>query len=430
MLLNKIFTRDVTANDPALKAMLASWGGESIAGANITPENSLKISGWYAGVKILSECVASLPLLTYRRTGEQGKERARNHPVYRLLREKPNEYMTPFELIETSMAHLICWGNAFSIISRDGRGAVTSLWPIAPSRVRMQLTADRIWYYYSNPEGREVQIAQDNMLHLRGLASDGLIGYSPVDLMREALGLAKIEEEYRARFFKNDARPSAVVEYPGKLSEPAYQRFKNDWQATYAGMANSHKIGFLEQGLKWHDVGFPPETAQFIEGRKFQLEEIARILGIPLILMQSTEKATSWGTGIEQFLIAFMRFTIRPWLRRWESRLNTMLFTPEEQRAFFCEFLAEDLLRADSLTRAQVLQILRRNGIVNADEWRAMENLNPLPDEQGQKYIIEGNMTTLEKVGQDDPAEEPDDDEPVGMNGNGNGNGRSLLFRP
>jgi HK97 family phage portal protein len=242
---------------------------------------------------------------------------------------------------------------------------------------------------------------------MRGLSGDGIIGYCPVDLMREALGLAKIEEEYRARFFKNDARPGAVVEYPGQLSETAYQRYKADWTEAYAGIGNKFRIAFLEQGLKWHDVGFPPETTQFIEGRKFQLEEIARILGVPLILLQSTEKATSWGTGIEQFMLAFMQFTIRPWLKRWEARINQSLFTEAERKIYFVESLIEDLLRADSLARAQMLQIWRRNGIINADDWLALENRNPLPDGKGQIYVIEGNMTRLEQVGRPIPAAAP-----------------------
>lgn len=390
--------------DPALRDLF-SGGYQSVAGANITPESALRLSAWNAGVQIISGAIASLPLITYRRL-ERGRSRAVNHPVYRVLHDQPNPWMTPTEYFENGQAHILGWGNHFSLIERDGGGAVVALWPLAPDRVQMQVASSfgRIWYFHYAEVGGVQRVAMEDMLHVRGLARPhdySVWGYSPVDLAREALGLAKVEEEYRSRFFKNDARPGAIVEYPIGMSKDAYDRFKADWRETYAGLGNKFKIGFLEQGLKWHDVGLAPEAAEFIEGRKFQLEEIARILRIPLILLQSTEKATSWGTGIEQFMLGFVQFTIREWLKRWERRLNIALFTPREQQRYFCEFLIKDLLRADSKTEAEVLQIERRNGIINANDWLEITNRNPLPGQVGEKYVIEGNMTTLDKVGEE-----------------------------
>lgn len=383
-------------NDPALIELFG--GRETISGADITPKSALSISPWYACVRILSETIASLPMITYKRL-EKGRQRAADHPVYKLLHDRPNPFMTAMEFTESRQGNLLGWGNAFAEIERDGAGRVTALWPIPPDRVKIQVMPDRLWYYVRHDSGPEQQIRGDDMLHVRGLSSDGIIGYGIVDLMREALGLTKIEEEYRSRFFKNDARPGGIIEYPGTLSDPAYQRYKADWQETYGGIGNKFRLGFLEQGLKYHDTAFTPEAAQFIEGRKFQKEDLAMITGVPLILLQGTDKATSWGTGIEQFLLAFAQFTIRPWLKRWEARYNTSLFTETEQRQFYVEALVEDLLRADSKTRAEVRQIWRRNGIINADEWREGENLNPLPNKQGETYIVEGNMTPLDKVG-------------------------------
>jgi len=409
----------LSLRDPALKNLWGSYN--TVAGGNITPENSLRISGWYAGIQILAGCVASLPAITYQRLA-RGKKRAIKHPVYRVLHDQTNSWNTPTEFFETSMAHLIMRGNSFALIERDGAGRVMALWPMAPERMRLQIVeGQRIWYYHRAANGGEQQLRMEDVLHVRGLSSDGILGYSPVDLAREALGLAKAEEEYRARFFKNDARPGAVVEYPGAMSEDAYQRFKSDWQETYGGLGQKFKIGFLEQGLKWHDIGFPPETAQFIEGRKFQLEEIARILRIPLILLQSTEKATSWGTGIEQFMLGFIQFTIREWLKRWERRINISLFTPAEQQEFFAEFLVKDLLRADSITEAQVLQIERRNGVINADDWLEITNRNPLPAKQGQIYVIEANMQSLEALQRQAADETVEGDGQGAANGNGNG---------
>jgi HK97 family phage portal protein len=414
-------SRALTLKDPALNALFLSQ--KSIAGANITPENSLKISGWYAGVRILAETCASIPKIVYRRLPLGGKDRAPEHPVYKLVHTAPNPFMTVPEFYECMMAHTVCWGNSFAVIESNGGGRPIALWPQMPSQTRIQKADGRLWYYFRQPDGTELQAPQSAVLHVRALSSDGILGYSPVDLMREPLGLAKIEEEYRARFFANDARPGIALEYPGSLSEPAFQRYKQEWNEKFSGSENKFRIAFLEQGLKLTAIGFPPEAAQFIEGRKFQLEEIARILGIPLVLLQSTEKATSWGTGIEQFMLAFLQFTIMPWLNRWDARLNTSLFSESEQKVYFVESLIDYLLRADSITRATVLQIWRRNGIINADDWLELENRNPLPGNQGKTYIIEGNMTRLDQVGM---THEPDDDEPEpvpAMNGTSNGNG-------
>ena len=415
--LDAITKRDLSPRDPALKAVIDSWGGAgTISGANITPENSLKLSGWYAGVQIIAGAIASLPCITYQRLA-RGKDRAINHPNYRLLHDQPNPFMTPTEFFETSQAHILGWGNSFAMIERNRAGQVIALWPMAPSKIKIEIRNGRLWYTHFPVSGGEEQIPDSNMLHVRGLGSDGIVGYSPVDLMRETLGLAKVEEEYRSRFFRNDARPGGIIEYPGVLSDAAYARYKADWQETYGGIGNKFRLAFLEQGLTYHDTAFTPDASQFIEGRKFQLEEIARALRIPLVLLQSTEKATSWGTGIEQFMLGFVQFTVREWLKRWERRLNLSLFTEQERRIYFCEFLVKDLLRADSLTEAQVLQIERRNGIINANDWLELTTRNPLPGTQGETYVIESNMQRLDQVGQELEAPALPEPEPRRLNG-------------
>lgn len=408
--------------DPALKNLWGSY--ETVSGASITPESSLRISGWYACVRIISSAVAKTPLITYARLESGGKERAVAHPVYSILHDQPNPFMSPMEWRKAAQSHVLNWGNAFALIERNGGGDVVALWPMHPSRVRLQVVRpqNRIWYYYATETGGEQQLPMENVLHIRGLSSDGILGYSPVDLQREALGLAKIEEEYRARFFKNDAKPGAIVEYPGAMSDSAYARFKEDWANTYAGLGNKFKIGFLEQGLKWHDVGMPPDVAQFIEGRKFQLEELARITGVPLVLLQSTEKSTSWGTGVAEILRAFLENCLLDWFIEWEQRVRIALFNPKERGKYFVEHELKNYLRGDPKGEAEVLQIMRRNGAINVDEWRSIVNMNPLPGGLGKKYIIEGNMTTLDKVGQE-PAPKP----AASLNGAANGDGARYL---
>lgn len=411
--------------DPALINLFG--GPESVSGARITPENSLRVSGWYACVRIISSAVAKTPLITYKRLKDGGgKERAVDHPAYGVLHDQVNALMTPMEYFKACQAHVLNWGNSFSLIERDGAGQVVALWPMHPSRVRLtiHLEQDRIWYYHYPEGGGEQQLPMENVLHVRGLSSDGIVGYSPVDLQREALGLAKVEEEYRARFFRNDGRPGAIVEYPGKMSDEAFNRFKKDWQDTYAGLGNRHKIGFLEAGLKWHEVGVPPDVAQFLEGRKFQLEELARITGVPLVLLQSTEKATSWGTGVAEILRAFLENCLLDWFTEWAQRITVALFTPNERRRYFVEHELKNFMRGDPQAEAQVLQVMRRNGIINGNDWRRIVNMNPLPDDLGEKYLVESNMELLDRIG-----EEPEVDvtEPApAMNGNGNGAARYL----
>src|SRR5262245_4907095 len=236
--------RDLWAKDPAL---IGLWGGrELLSGTRIDHVSAMEISAFYACVRIISETVASLPCILYRRIDETGKNRAPDYPLFRILRRRPNEFQSAMEFFELMQSWVLTWGNAFAWIQRNGGGQIQNLWPMAPDRVRIQLLDSRVWYFWTPPnETREIIFSSDEVLHVKGLG-DWIVGYSPVDRFRETLGLCKAEEEYRARFFKNDARPGAVVEYPGQLSDTAYQRYKQDWQETYSGLGNIFKIAFLE----------------------------------------------------------------------------------------------------------------------------------------------------------------------------------------
>ena len=237
--------------------LLVEWlgGRETISGASITPQSALNISPWYSCVRILSETIASLPIITYRRL-DRGRERASEHPVYPLLKDAPNPFMTTNEFIESRQGHLLGWGNAFAEIERNSAGQVVALWPIPPDRVRVQITPDRLWYWVRVDGAPELQLRQDQMLHVRGLSSDGIIGYGIVDLLRESLGLTKIEEEYRARFFKNDARPGGSlcigVRQPymkwksRQLHEKTDEKCQHQPPSYVAGQCQSHQVGIIE----------------------------------------------------------------------------------------------------------------------------------------------------------------------------------------
>src|SRR5262245_1582655 len=415
--------RDLWAKDPALVGL---WGRENISGTRVDHTSAMEISSFYACVRIISETVASLPCILYRRIDEQGKNRAPEHPLFPILRRRANEFHSAMEFFELMQSWVLTWGNGFAWIQRNGGGEIVNLWPMQPDRMKIKLMNGRLWYYWTPPPSwfaelgndpsllREITLRDDEVLHVKGLG-DWIIGYSPVDRFRETLGLCKAEEEYRARFFRNDARPGAVVEYPGQLSDTAYQRYKQDWQETYAGLGNKFKVAFLEGGLKWHDVGFPPETAEFIEGRKFQIEEVARIFQVPLILLQSTEKATSWGTGIEQFNLAFLTYTIRPWLVRWEERIDMALLSGSDRERYFVEFLFNALERADIKTRHEAYRVAIESGWMSRNEARALENMNPATGLDS--FLVQQNLAQVDKQGNIIPINKSDVNSENGFNG-------------
>jgi phage portal protein BeeE len=256
----------------------------------------------------------------------------------------------------------------------------------------------RLRYTYTLPNGRPFVIPTERVLHLRQRSADGLVGYSPIGEQREAIGLALALEQYAGRFFGNDSRPGGVLEVQGRLSPDAAQRLKTQWETAHQGFSRAYRVAVLEEGVAWKAVGLPPQDAQFLEQRKFQRGEIASIFRVPPHMIGDVERATSWGSGIEQQSIGFVQYTLGPRLKRIEARADQSLLAPEEADRYYSEFAVDGLLRGDSRSRAQLLQTMRQNGVLNADEWRALENLNALPDGQGQVYLAPANLIPLEQM--------------------------------
>lgn len=388
-------------NDPALKKLWASWwGGPTKSGQHVNQHNALQISAVYSCVKVIAETLSSLPLITYRRLPGGGKERAVDHPNYRLLKNRPNAMMTWVEFCLMMQAYVCNWGNAVAFIERNRGGQILNLWPWAFDRVRVQMFKNRLWYYYPDPEtGREFQASQEEILHIRGMGSDGVMGYSVIALQRESLGLCNAAQEYRARFFANDARPGGVLQHPGELSDTAHRHLRESMQAQFGG-DNRRGFAILEEGMQWKDVGVPPNDAQFIEGWSASREEIAGIFRVPPYKIGIMKPGTVSHSSVEQSNLDFWTDCIRFWAVCWEQRLNVALFTETEQRSYFCEFLADAILRSDSKSRAETMAIWRRNGIINANDWLEMENRNPLPGDQGKIYVVESNMVPLDQIRQ------------------------------
>ena len=367
-------------------------------GLAVSPETALSTTAVLACIRVLSETVASLPLVIYRRLPEGGKERALDHYLYPILHDQANPEMTSFEFRELAMSHVAGWGNAYAEIELDGSGRVLALWPLRPDRMRVYRVRlegrSELVYVYRLPDSVGIPsktLREYQVLHVRGLSPDGIVGYSPIQLARQAVGLSLAMEEYGARFFGNGANADFVLEHPSQLSDDALRHLRESWEEDHLGLEKAHRMAILEEGMKIEKIGIPPDDAQFIQSRKFQINEIARMYRIPPHMIGDLERATF--SNIEHQAIEFVVHCIRPHLVRWEQRLRRSLFAPEEAKTYFPEFLVDGLLRGDVQTRFAAYATARQNGWMNANEIRELENQNPIED--GEVYLVPLNMIPM-----------------------------------
>ena len=368
------------------------WGGgvQSKAGVNVTELNALQSTGVYACVRVLAEAVASLPFLVYRRLPGGGKVRASEHPLFKILHHRPNSLMTSFEFRETLTAHVTLWGNAYAEIERNNANVPIALWPLLPNKMIVKGEKNELKYFYTLPQGKEVQIPSENIFHLKGLSANGFLGQSVIGFAREAIGLSLSTEEFGSRFFSNNAVPGGIYEHPRRLSKGARENLRKSIKQEHEGLSKAHRTAILEEGMKYHQIGIPGKDAQFLETRKFQLNEIARIYKVPPHLIGDLERATF--SNVEQQSIDFVVHTMRPWFVRWEQAILRDLFEEEESEIFFAEFLVDGLLRGDMKSRFDSYAIGRNWGWLSADDIREKENMNPLPGGIGKSYLIPLNM--------------------------------------
>ena len=371
----------------------------------VNERTAMQTTAVYACVRILAEAVASLPLHVYEYQDDGGKKLVHDHPLYYLLHDEPNPEMTSFVFRETLMSHLLIWGNAYAQIIRDGAGRVLGLYPLLPDKMDVQRDdKGNIYYVYSrnsdeNPMFKEygnIRLKAEDVLHIPGLGFDGLIGYSPIAMAKNAVGMTLACEEYGASFFANGANPGGVLEHPGVLKDPS--KVRESWNSVYRGVNNAHKIAVLEEGMKYQQIGIPPEEAQFLETRKFQINEIARLYRIPPHMVGDLDKSSF--SNIEQQSLEFVKYTLDPWVIRWEQSLQRSLLLPGEKGKYFIKLNVDGLLRGDYQSRMNGYAVGRQNGWFSANDIREMENMNPIPDEEGGNlYLINGAMTKLADAG-------------------------------
>ncbi|MBR0107931.1 MAG: phage portal protein [Pyramidobacter sp.] len=410
-------SRDKPQNSTVGSRYAFTMGGSS-SGKFVTERSAMQMTAVYACVRILSEAIAGLPLHTYRYKDGGGKEKAVDHPLYQLLHDEPNPEMSSFVFRETLMTHLLLWGNAYAQIIRNGKGEIIALYPLMPNKMTVSRD-DKGQLYYTYQKSQEelpkdnrqtVVLAPSDVLHIPGLGFDGLVGYSPIAMAKNAIGLAIATEEYGSKFFANGASPSGVLEHPGTIKDP--ERLRESWQNTFGGSRNSNKIAVLEEGLKFTPIAISPNEAQFLETRKFQINEIARIFRVPPHMVGDLEKSSF--SNIEQQSLEFVKYTLDPWVVRWEQSIHRSLLTEDEKKSYFVKFNVEGLLRGDYQSRMNGYATARQNGWMNANDIRELENLDLIPAEEGgDLYLVNGNMIPITGALQKNEEEEETDDEEI-----------------
>lgn len=426
-LFNWFRTRDKPQNRTAGSGFRPLFGGSS-AGKAVTERSAMQMTAVYACVRILAEAIAGLPLHVYRYNDKGGKEKAVEHPLFFLLHDEPNAEMTSFVFRETLMTHLLLWGNAYAQIIRNGRGEVVSLYPLMANRMRVDRDDNGRLYYeytrYGDEPGKQrcetVKLSPSDVLHVPGLGFDGLIGYSPIAMAKNSIGMAMACEEFGAKFFANGAAPGGVLEHPGVLKDPA--RVRESWNATFGGSSNANKVAVLEEGMKYTPISVSPNEAQFLETRKFQIDEIARIFRIPPHMIGDLERSSF--SNIEQQSLEFVKYTVGPWVMRWEQSLARSLLKGSERTQYLIKFNLDGLLRGDYESRMNGYATARQNGWMSANDIRELENMDRISAEEGgDLYLVNGTMTPLKNAGAayDKGKEESEDEEILELDGAGTG---------
>jgi len=302
------------------------------------------------------------------------------------------------------MTHLLLWGNAYAQIIRNGKGEIISLYPLMPDRMTVNRDEKgRLYYeYLTNNDDvtinkeTTVRLSSTEVLHIPGLVFDGLVGYSPIAMAKNAIGLAIAAEEFGSKFYANGAAPSGVLEHPGTLKDPT--KVRESWTETFGGSHNSHKVAVLEEGMKYTPISISPNEAQFLETRKFQINEIARIFRVPPHMVGELEKSSF--SNIEQQSLEFVKYTLDPWVSRWEQTMVRSLLSKEEKKKYFIKFNVDGLLRGDYQSRMSGYSIGIQNGFMSPNDVRELENLDLIPDEEGgNTYMVNGNMMPITEVG-------------------------------
>lgn len=380
--------------------------GRSESGERVDEKSAMQIATVYACVRLLAESIAGLPLHLYRYTSGSGsdKERAKDHPLYKILYRQPNPEMTSFSFWETMVLQILLWGNSYAQVIRDGKNNVLALYPLPPENVEVDRD-DKGYIYYiyhsytdevPGETNKDIYFRSDEIFHVPGLSYNGLVGVSPIAMMKNSLGTTIAVEKYGSAFFKNGAQPAGVLEHPGVLKNP--EKIRENWSDVYGGPSNAHKVAVLEEGMQYKAISLPPEDSQFLSTRQFGVTEICRIFRVPPHLVQDMQHATF--SNIEHQSIDFVVHTLTPWLVRFEQAIVKDLLLPDEQDTYFPKFNVDGLLRGDYQSRMQGYATGISNGFLSPNDIHRLENMDLIPAEKGgDDYYLNGGYVKLEDAG-------------------------------
>lgn len=361
--------------------MFAFEGGiQTFAGRKVTYDRSLMVSTVYGSVNLLAKSVAVTPINIYRQTpGSEDRVIATSHPLTFLLQNQPNPWQTAFDFKAMMQLHLALRGNAYAEIIPGPRGPVDSLEPLHPDRVKVSRASDNTCLYeVTDPGGGRRVLVQDEMFHIRSpIAPGGLVGVSPIDYAIQTVGLALAAEEHGARMFTNGARPSGAISLKNRLSDAAFKRYKEEVNQQYSGSQNAHKTIVLEEGATFNAISLSADQLQFLQTRNFQIEEVARWFDVPLILLHHASAGTSFGTGLETVMLAFIRNNLMPWLIAWQQAISRDLITAPQ--IYSASFDTQMMNQGDSAALANALSRYVLNGVLTRNEARRTLGYNPKP---------------------------------------------------
>ncbi len=378
--------------------------GKADSGERVDEKTAMQIATVYACVRLLADSVAQLPLFLYKDEKDGRSSKAVKHPLYKILYRQPNPEMTSFSFREVMMTHLLLWGNAYAQIVRDGKNNIIGLYPLLPENVEVDRGENgKLFYTYHaytdevpNVKNRDIVFRREEILHVVGLGFNGLVGFSPIAMMKNVLGATIAVEKYGSVFFKNGAQPMGVLEHPGVLKNP--ERIRENWKEVYGGASNAHKVAVLEEGATFKPISLPPEDSQFLSTREFDVEEICRIFRVPPHMVQSLKRSTF--NNIEHQSIDFVVHTLDPWLLRIEQAIIKDLLLENEKDVYYPKFNVDGLLRGAVNERMRAYSIGVTNGFLSPNEVRRKENLPPIPAEDGgDYYFVNGSYTRLRDIG-------------------------------
>ena len=369
--------------------------GSSAAGKSVTASTAIQMSTVYACVRVIAETIASLPLHVYQNQGE-GSVKALEHPLYPILHDEPNSEMTSFVWRETMLAHLLLWGNAYCQIIRSGRSQILGLYPLLPDRMEVDRdSAGTLTYTYFANSGQTVKLRPEDVLHIPGLGFDGIMGYSPIALEKNAIGLGLAAEEYGSKFFSNGARPSGILTHPNTVKDP--KKLRDSWNAAYGGSNNSGRVAVLEENMSYTPISMPNSEAQFLETRKFQVSEICRIYRVPPHMVGDLEHATF--SNIEHQSISFAVHTIRPWVVRLEQSMNRALFSDKEKKARRVIRFIECLRHTKGEFHGKPFNLLPWQEKIIRDVFGTVRDEDPSMRQYNQVYIEIGKKNGKSELG-------------------------------